>query len=241
MWLKLIQFDLIQLMKGIPLKFIFIFIICSPLAYGQMNSKWISLDGKVINKTLESPIGAKLTLESLPYGADIRVFHSAEESGDFSFTIKKNKAYKIKIEAEGYITIEEEIQVNDENQVLLFALMPSGSGSILRLDINFKQSKAEILKDSYGEIDRLAQMMQEYPNMIVQLEGHTDFRGSASANMRLSELRVEAVKSYLISNSVSAERIKTKAYGGTQPINKENTTEAKLKNRRVEARILKTE
>jgi outer membrane protein OmpA-like peptidoglycan-associated protein len=228
-------------MKGLFFKLSFILTFCLHLAYGQPGSNWVSLDGKVINETLDNPIKAKLTLESLPYGADIRVFYSGEEEGDFSFKVKENNRYKVKIESEGYITIQEEIVVNDGMDELLFALIPSGSGSILRLDINFKQSKAEILESSFSELDKLLNMMNEYPNMEIQLEGHTDFRGSASANMRLSEKRVKAVKTYLTSESVSSDRIRTKAFGGTQPLSRESTEEAKLNNRRVETRILKVE
>lgn len=228
-------------MKGLFFKLSFVFVFCCQFATGQPGSNWISLDGKVINETLESPIEAKLTLESLPYGSDIRVFYSEKETGDFSFKVKENNRYKVKIESEGYITIEEEISIEKEMNELLYSLMPSGSGATLRLDINFKQSKAEILENSFGELDRLLKMMNEYPNMEIQLEGHTDFRGSASANMRLSEKRVKAVKTYLTSKSVSSERIKTKAFGGTQPLSRESTEEAKLNNRRVEARILKAE
>jgi flagellar motor protein MotB len=180
-------------MKGLFFKLSFVLVFCAQIAYGQPGSNWISLDGKVINETLESPIEAKLTLESLPYGGDIRVFHSEENTGNFSFKVRENNKYKVKIESEGYITIEEEISIREEMDELLFSLMPSGSGATLRLDINFKQSKAEILENSYGELDRLLEMMNEYPNMEIQLEGHTDFRGSATANMRLSEKRVKAV------------------------------------------------
>ncbi|WMN07601.1 OmpA family protein [Marivirga arenosa] len=228
-------------MKGLFLILNFILIFSIQNAEAQLGGNWVDLEGKVISKALEAPIEATLTLESLPYGADIRVFHSDEETGDFSFKIKENKAYKIKVESKGYISLEEEIKIEDENNPVVFSLMPSGEGTILRLDINFKQSKAEILEESYKELDKLMQMLKEYPNMEIQLEGHTDFRGSASANMRLSEKRVNAVKSYLTSKSVDAKRIKTKAFGGTMPLSRENTEEAKLNNRRVEARILKTE
>lgn len=228
-------------MKGLFFKLNIIFIFFSQITMAQPGSKWVDLEGKVINKALEGPVLATITLESLPYGADIRVFHSDKESGDFSFKVKENKDYKVKVEAKGYIGIEEEISVKSESKSLVFSLMPSGSGSILRLDINFKQSKAVILEGSYKELDKLLNMLQDYPKMEIQLEGHTDFRGSASANMRLSQERVKAVKSYLTSKSIDSDRIKTKAFGGTQPISKENTEEAKLNNRRVEARILKTE
>jgi outer membrane protein OmpA-like peptidoglycan-associated protein len=228
-------------MKGLFFILNIIFTVCIQNAIGQPGSKWIDLEGKVINKALEGPIKATITLESLPYGADIRVFHSDKESGDFSFKVKENNNYKVKVEAKGYIPIEEEIAINSGNKPLIFSLMPSGAGSILRLDINFKQSRAEILEESFKELDKLLNMLQQYPDMEIQLEGHTDFRGSATANMRLSERRVKAVKSYLTSKSVDSGRIKTKAFGGTQPLSKENTAEAKLNNRRVEARILKTE
>lgn len=228
-------------MKGLFFKFNIIFIFCCQLVSAQPGTSWITLEGKVINETLEAPVKATLTLESIPYGADIRVFHSDEKTGDFSFKIKENKDYKVKVESKGYITVEEEIEVKESNDPLLFNLIPSGSGSILRLDINFKQSKAEILESSYSELNKLLNMLEEYPEMEIQLEGHTDFRGSASANMRLSEKRVKAVKSYLTNKSVSSDRIKTKAFGGNQPLSKESTEEAKLNNRRVEARILKTE
>lgn len=228
-------------MKGLFFKLSFILIFCAHVTYAQPDIKWISLDGKVINEALENPIEAKLTLESLPYGGDIRVFHSKEETGDFSFKVKENNKYKVKVESEGYITVEEEIEIKDGMDQLLFSLIPACSDATLRLDINFKQSKAVILEGSYSELDKLLNMMNEYPNMEIQLEGHTDFRGSASANMRLSEKRVKAVKTYLTSKAVSSDRIRTKAFGGTQPLSRESTDEAKLNNRRVEARILKTE
>ena len=75
--------------------------------------------------------------------------------------------------------------------------------------------------------------------MEIQLEGHTDNQGSAKANMELSESRVEAVKKYLVSKGIAKDRIKTKAYGGSQPLANEMTQEARAMNRRVEMRILK--
>lgn len=228
-------------MKGLFIILNIIFISCTQNVMAQLGQNWVDLEGRVINEALNAPIKATLTLESLPYGADIRVFKSDEETGDFSFKVKENKEYKVKVAAKGYIEIEEKIKIQSVNNPLVFSLMPSGAGSILRLDINFEQSKAEILEDSYKELNKLLKMLKEYPNMEIQLEGHTDFRGSSSANMRLSEKRVKAVKSYLTEKSVNPDRILTKAFGGTKPLTRENTEQAKLTNRRVEARILKTE
>jgi outer membrane protein OmpA-like peptidoglycan-associated protein len=80
--------------------------------------------------------------------------------------------------------------------------------------------------------------MKNNPTMIIQLEGHTDPQGDARKQMKLSKNRVEAVKKYLILRDVSGSRIKTVAFGGTQPISTAKTAEAHRLNRRVEMRVL---
>jgi outer membrane protein OmpA-like peptidoglycan-associated protein len=81
-------------------------------------------------------------------------------------------------------------------------------------------------------------MLKNNPRMVIQLEGHTDNRGDAKLNMKLSQDRVTAVKTYLVSKGGNKNKIKTKAFGGTQPLSQENTEEAHALNRRVELRVL---
>ena len=81
-------------------------------------------------------------------------------------------------------------------------------------------------------------MMNDNSNMVIQLEGHTDYQGDAKENAKLSQGRVDAVKSYLVSKGIQKSRIKTKAFGGTQPLSRDDTPEAHRMNRRVELRIL---
>lgn len=74
--------------------------------------------------------------------------------------------------------------------------------------------------------------------MVIQLEGHTDYLGDAEKNLKLSQQRVDAVKGYLTQKSINKNRVKTKAFGGTNPLSKDDTPEAHRMNRRVELRIL---
>ena len=112
-------------------------------------------------------------------------------------------------------------------------------GDVLKLDnLIFEQGKADITSESYQELDGLVKMMKEKPSMIIQLEGHTDFHGSRTKNMELSEERVIAVKNYLIMKGIGKERIFTKAFGGSKPVTRESTPDAARLNRRVEVRIL---
>jgi outer membrane protein OmpA-like peptidoglycan-associated protein len=92
---------------------------------------------------------------------------------------------------------------------------------------------------SFPELDELVAMMKDSPKVEIQLEGHTDNVGNAEANMKLSQSRVDAVKKYITSKGISKSRVQTKAFGGSKPISKENTEEARAKNRRVEMRVLK--
>ncbi|GAB3331085.1 hypothetical protein GCM10027429_09090 [Marivirga atlantica] len=228
-----------------PMKKLFlVFIVSFALIFtlkAQPGSKWVTLKGKVLSVSVATPIDASITLESLPYGGDNRVFHSNPENGKFSFKVKEGNSYSVHLQAEGYLPVQDTIEIVPKMESLNYEMVPSGENTLLRLNINFVQSKSEIIEDSYAELDKLIDLMTAYPGMEIQLEGHTDFRGSASANMRLSEERVVEVKNYLTNQGIASNRIKTRAFGGTVPITRENTEEAKLLNRRVEARILKTE
>ena len=103
----------------------------------------------------------------------------------------------------------------------------------------FPSGRATISSESYNELDELATWMNDNPAIVIQLEGHTDFRGNATANMQLSEARVVAVKEYLVDQKVKKARILTRAFGGTEPLSRDDTPEAKALNRRVEVRVIR--
>jgi len=105
-------------------------------------------------------------------------------------------------------------------------------------DLIFDAGKAKIATSSYPELDEVALMLKNNPSMVIQLEGHTDTRGDAKLNMKLSQDRVNAVKTYLIAKGGNKNKIKVKAFGGTQPLSRENTEAAHALNRRVELRVL---
>lgn len=74
--------------------------------------------------------------------------------------------------------------------------------------------------------------------MVIQIEGHTDYLGDAVKNLKLSQQRVDAVKDYLLTKKIGKGRVKTKAFGGTNPLSRADTPEAHRMNRRVEIRVL---
>jgi len=205
----------------------------------------VSYKGIILDKFSGRPIaGVSVLYKKIPYESEIGIL-TTNAAGEFEAYFRARESYSLIIKHEGYMSLSEVIhplENADENLNRLdkFELRLGGVGSVLSLhNLNFEQGKSKITQDSFEELNNLVGMLKESPTMVIQLEGHTDFRGSPTANLKLSEARVNSVKDYLVSNSISVERILTKAFGGAQPLSQENTSEARATNRRVEVRIIK--
>ena len=205
----------------------------------------VNVIGYVYDSTLQTPVGgATISYEELPYGNIIGLVKTDESSGQFKFTTSGQGKYRIEVKKETYSTHIEIIspsknaEEGEYKRDFRLSRMPD-VGDVLKLEhLIFEQGKSEITQESFSELDDLVRMMKEKPGMIIQLEGHTDFHGSRTKNMELSEDRVVSVKNYLITKGINKNRIYTKAFGGTQPVTRASTPEAARLNRRVEVRIL---
>lgn len=197
----------------------------------------ILAEGKITDARTHKGIRANIEYSSIPTGSISGKFYDST----FSFLIFGTARYKIIAEAEGYnpkTVIISPTDINNNRLIQDIKLMPSGE--TIRLNrLIFMQGKSDIDPASFKELDDIVAMMKENTKMVIQLEGHTDNQGSAEANMKLSQDRVEAVKKYLVKNGAGKDRIKTKAFGGSKPLRNEMTPEARAMNRRVEMRILK--
>ena len=100
-------------------------------------------------------------------------------------------------------------------------------------------SKATLRPESYIELDKLFVILQDNPNMEIEIDGHTDNVGDAALNIQLSIERANSVRDYLINKGIVHTRINTKGFGGSKPVASNDTEETKKLNRRVEFTILK--
>ena len=120
-----------------------------------------------------------------------------------------------------------------------FKLQPVEVGATVNLkDVLFEQGKTILLPQSYPELDLVIAFLKSNPKVKIELSGHTDNRGIPGQNLKLSQARVEKVKSYLVSKGIDKKRITGKGYGGNRPIASNDTEETRLLNRRVEFTIL---
>ena len=110
-----------------------------------------------------------------------------------------------------------------------------GCPTSLTLHINFGHDSSRIGPQYDSEIAKAAQCINTYPGNIVYIDGHTDNRGAADYNRRLSEQRAEAVKNRLTEKfNIPAERMTARGFGEEQPVANNETPEGRAQNRRVE-------
>jgi OOP family OmpA-OmpF porin len=205
------------------------------VAYGQANEVVIS--GKVINLATGKAIRARISYKSLPTGGLTGSFNDST----FRFSVFGTAKYQITAQAEGFLPRTVMVDPRELGGRTGFTrnLELTEKGKTFQLaQLTFEQGKEVIQPESFEGLDELALLMNDNPKWVIQLEGHTDNQGPADKNMKLSEDRVKAVKKYLTGKGVAKDRIKTKAFGGTQPLTKERTPEARARNRRVEIRVL---
>jgi len=107
-------------------------------------------------------------------------------------------------------------------------------GKIIATGIRFDSGKTTLKPESMGIINEVAEMMVEHPELKFSVEGHTDKDGDETFNQELSEKRAQVVVNELIARGISGDRLQSKGYGESNPVDLNNTPEGKANNRRVE-------
>ena len=202
----------------------------------------VTITGLVISAKDSLPVSARIRFKRLPYGDDVGIYVS-RNNGQYEMPVVNLNSYLFEAEAEGFYPLKQQVDIRDFNNDKLiqknFVLQPLRVGQVMDFDnILFEQSEAILLSNSYPVIDKLVDILTSQPTLVIQLEGHTDHRGPQKANRKLSNRRVKVIRDYLINKGIDRRRVKTKAFGGTQPLFTEDTPEAQRLNRRVEIRIL---
>jgi len=106
------------------------------------------------------------------------------------------------------------------------------------LNVEFDFDKSTIKKGYDKDINDLAKVMKDYPDLNVVIEGHTDNVGTAAYNKKLSQRRAEAVKQYMVEqDGINANRITAEGFAFDRPIASNDTDEGRQQNRRVEAAV----
>lgn len=104
--------------------------------------------------------------------------------------------------------------------------------------ILFDTAKASFQQKTYPVLEAMTAILNEYPTSKFSIEGHTDNVGKKDKNLQLSKDRAAAVKDYLVSKGIAADRLTSEGYGDTKPIGSNKTAAGKALNRRVEVKLV---
>jgi outer membrane protein OmpA-like peptidoglycan-associated protein len=200
--------------------------------------------GRTLNAKTQQPIKADILFEDLTDHKEVGKAISDPKTGSYRISLNNGKNYGIRAAAKGYLSVNENMDLVLTNQYKEvekdLLLVPIEVGGMIQLNnVFFDQGKPTLKPQSFPELNRLVEIMNDNPTIIIELAGHTDNVGNKDALMKLSQDRVAAVKNYLIKQGISKDRVEGRGYGGTQPIAPNNTEENRQRNRRVEFRIIK--
>lgn len=190
-----------------------------------------------------NPIEALIKYEDLQTGDKIGKARTHPVSGKYQITLTKGQRYGIYAEANDYIAVTYNMNLDSlkafksiDKDIVMYPIKKGET--ILINNIFFEFAQFELLPESFSELNRLVDILNKYPDLNIQINGHSDDVGTESRNNLFSLNRAKAVSEYLTSKGISSKRLKVKGFGYSQPLIKETTEEARSQNRRVEFLIL---
>ena len=145
---------------------------------------------------------------------------SVKGDGSFTEIIQPGVDYVFLGTCKGYLNHQEQLRVDtvqeSEEYVLQFPLA-SITAPVLVDNIFYDFDKATLRPESTASLDKLVALLNENPNVTIELSAHTDYRGSQEYNKRLSQRRAESVVNYLVEHGIAADRLSPVGYGKEKP------------------------
>ena len=145
---------------------------------------------------------------------------SVKGDGSFEQEIKPNVDYVFLGTCKGYLNHKEDLRIDTSSvsreYVLQFPLA-SITAPVLVRNIFYEFDSAELTPESTPALDSLVVLLEENPNITIELASHCDYRGADAYNERLSQRRAESVVNYLIAHGIAADRLTPKGYGEYRP------------------------
>lgn len=203
----------------------------------------VLIKGTVYDQKTKQPIEAEITYEYLKDGKLAGVASSEPGSGKYQITLQKGEAYGFQAKAEGYFGVSTNIDLDTLQEYAEIErdlyLEPLDTGRVVKLNnVFFEYDETDLLPESYPELQRVVDLLDDNPTLRIELAGHTDADGSDAYNLRLSQARINSVRDYLLSKEIKANRLTAVGYGERKPVADNSTEEGKALNRRVEFKII---
>jgi outer membrane protein OmpA-like peptidoglycan-associated protein len=203
--------------------------------------------GKVLDEK-GNPVEATIKWEDVLNDKEVGESKTDAESGDYIVILPTGKYYAYYAVVKGYYSdiayldltnAEDYKEIKaDVNIVSIENLISTGKAIKLE-HIFFDTDKYELKEASYNSLNRLLKFLIENNDIMLEINAHTDSRGSVEYNIGLSEKRAASVVNYLIEKGIKADMLLSNGFGESQPVADNDTEEGRSLNRRVEFRLVK--
>lgn len=197
--------------------------------------------GKVVDKNNQLPIEVKITTTDLLSDKIQSVHHSNAVTGEFLIIVPESKNFKITLEKKGYLFQSFNLHVPENKSYLELIkdieldTIVAGRKTFLR-NVFFANNEAQIKEESYPELQELVSIMDQNPQMFIEIVGNIDDINDAKHNKFLSESRAIAIQEYLVFHGVEEKRILPIGYN-SELINN-NNIEQMLEHLEAEVKII---
>jgi outer membrane protein OmpA-like peptidoglycan-associated protein/Tol biopolymer transport system component len=208
--------------------------------YSAAATIWVK--GKVTDAKTGAGLPSRIDLTDINTRRQIYSLQTDEE-GDYLLPLPHGKDYAFSVRRKGYLFYSENFSLRSDSLlrplVINIPLQPVVAGAnIVLKNIFFDQNKFSLKTESTAELDLLVTLMQENPNLKIEISGHTDNVGSAADNNTLSLNRAKAVTEYLTGKGIASGRMSNRGFGSTKPVAGNDTEKGKALNRRTELRVI---
>ncbi|MEP7232787.1 MAG: OmpA family protein [Ginsengibacter sp.] len=205
-----------------------------------LKTLWVK--GKVFDNKTKDGLPSSVELVDVKTREMISKLQTDEE-GNYLVTLPVGKDYAFNVKRKGYLFYSENYNIGESSTDSIFQvdipLQPiEANARIVLKNVFFETKKTELNPESITELDNVVRLLNENPNLKIQISGYTDNVGKPADNLKLSTGRAVAVVNYLLNKRVNNERLTFKGYGEANPIAENSTEEGRARNRRTELRVV---
>jgi outer membrane protein OmpA-like peptidoglycan-associated protein len=190
-------------------------------------------------------IEANIIWEDLNKNKKLGNLKSDPDDGSYVMVLPVGKNYGFYAQKEGYFPSSKFLDLRKVNkfmrdtaEIILYSLENIEKGNIRLNNLFFDYNKDNLLDQSIPELNRLIDILNSVKDLAVEIQGHTDDRGSEKFNQNLSEKRAKSVYDYLVNTGkISPERLSSVGYGKLKPVVPNDSDSNRQRNRRVEIKF----
>ncbi|MEO8823356.1 MAG: OmpA family protein [Ginsengibacter sp.] len=204
--------------------------------------KTLWAEGKVYDNKTKAGLPSTVILTDVDTRQTISKLQT-DEDGNYLVTIPVGKNYAFNVHRKGYLFYSQNYDMSNISSDSVYhvdiPLEPiEANAKVILKNVFFDTKKTELKPESVSELDDVVRLLNENPNMKIQISGYTDNIGTPADNLKLSTGRALSVVNYLLYKSVRKDRLTYKGFGEANPIASNDTEEGRAMNRRTELRVV---